>query len=90
MALKSAEFARLWPGRENAELDVFMRSIVDLANDLKAKYDAAVVLINELKTDLSAHTHGGVTTGSGYTSVGATIISPDAVVTAVASVVDEI
>jgi hypothetical protein len=35
--------------------------------------DAIRTLVNELKTDLSEHTHGGVTADSGDTAAGATI-----------------
>lgn len=90
MALRSDEFKKLWPGREDATLDEFMLSIVDLVNDLKAKYNAAVTLINELKTDMSAHVHGGITAGSADSSAAGTIAAADAVVTAAATVVDAI
>jgi hypothetical protein len=34
-----------------------LTAIKNLVNDLKAKYNVAVTLINELKTDLHEHTH---------------------------------
>jgi hypothetical protein len=37
-----------------------------------------VTLTNELKTDMSAHVHGGVTTGSSNTAAAATISAADA------------
>lgn len=86
MALKSAEFKKLWPGMEAANLDVLVLQLVTLVNDLKAKYNASVTLTNELKTDLSAHTHGGVTTGSGTSGAAATISASDAAVTAATTV----
>ena len=90
MALRSDEFKKLWPGREDATLSAFILSILTLVNDLKAKYDASVTLINELKTDLSAHTHGGVTTGGDTSSAAATIAAADSVATTAAAIVDEI
>lgn len=40
---------------------------------MDTEIDAIRALVNELRTDMSAHTHGGVTTGAGSTSAGATI-----------------
>ena len=42
-------------------------------NDLITVLNALVTLVTELKTDLSAHVHGGVTAGAANTSAGATI-----------------
>ena len=39
---------------DNAYDQTEVQAIVDLANDLKAKYNAAVVLINEMKTIIDA------------------------------------
>jgi hypothetical protein len=44
-------------------------------NTLITKYNAVVTLANELKTALSAHVHGGVTTGAGNTGAASTISS---------------
>lgn len=88
MALKSDEFKKLWPGMEAANLDVLVLQLITLVNDLKAKYNASVALINELKTDLSAHTHGGVTAGGDTSSAGPTISATDAAVTAATTVVN--
>lgn len=45
---------------------------------LKDKYNAVVTLVNELKADLSAHTHGGVAAGTDSTAAGPTISASDA------------
>ncbi len=88
MATKSDQFKRLWPGLEAANLDVLVLQLVTLVNDLKAKYNASVTLVNELKTDLSAHTHGGVTTGGDTSAAASTISATDAAVTAATTVVN--
>lgn len=76
-----------------------LNAVKNLCNDLKAKYNAAVTLINELKTDLSAHTHsvthaacsatGAVyATATGITSTSApTVSATDSAATAVTDVV---
>jgi hypothetical protein len=40
---------------------------------MDTEIDAVRTLINELRTDMSEHIHGGVTTGGGNTSAGPTI-----------------
>lgn len=57
-----------------ADLD----NLATLANANKAAINGIVTLVNELKTDLSEHVHGGVTTGSGDTSAGLAIAAADA------------
>jgi hypothetical protein len=55
--------------------DISIEVVTDprqLMNTLKKM----ATLLNELKTDLSEHTHGGVTAGAGTTSAGAAISSP--------------
>ncbi len=37
------------------DFEAMMVQIIDLLNDLKAKYNSAVTLINELKADHNAH-----------------------------------
>ncbi len=51
-------------------------------NQLRLDVNAIVTLVNELKTDLSAHTHGGVTAGADSTSAGPTISAADAALNA--------
>jgi len=45
---------------------------------LKDKYNALVTLVNELKADLSEHTHGGVAAGSDTSGAAPTISAADA------------
>ena len=61
-------------------------ALAALANANKAAIALLVTLGNELKTDMSAHVHGGVTAGSADTSAGATIAAADAVAVTVADV----
>lgn len=46
-------------------------------DDLVTLVNKLVTLTQELKTDLSAHVHGGVTSGAESTSAGATIAAAD-------------
>ena len=71
---------------EFAALKADLDSLAALVNDLKKEYNAAVTLINELKTDLSEHTHGGVEPGGGTTGAGPAIAAEDAAATAVEDV----
>ena len=47
--------------------------LVKLLEAFDEEMDTIRTLVNELKTDMSEHVHGGVTTGSGDTSAGAAI-----------------
>lgn len=51
--------------------------LVRLLNAMQTEIDALRILAVELKTDLSEHTHGGVTAGAGTTAAGATIAAAD-------------
>jgi len=55
------------------ELTKQVAEMGDLIDELQAKVTALVTLTTELKTDLSEHTHDGVTAGAGTTAAGPTI-----------------
>jgi hypothetical protein len=47
--------------------------LMQILNAFADELSEVRTLLNEIKTDLNEHTHGGVTTGSGSTSAGPTI-----------------
>lgn len=55
-----------------------------LLNQIYAEVTMLRTLVNEVKTDMSAHTHGGITAGAGTSSAGATLSSATVVQKAVA------
>lgn len=94
MGTKTTALNTACPALYNVAIGDKLNAIIDLINDLKAKYDAAVTLINELKTDLNNHTHtvthaACAATGAIYgtatnitSSTGPAITSTDAATTA--------
>lgn len=55
-----------------------------LLNQIYAEVTMLRTLANEIKTDMTAHVHGGVTAGAANTSAGATLSSATIVQKAVA------
>ncbi len=69
------------------ELQAKVTALAALVNDLKAKYNAATNVINEMRGVLSVHAHGGVTTGTGVTAVSSSNIdAPSSVATTIPNV----
>lgn len=50
-----------------------VHNLVAAVVELQTKVSELVTLTTELKTDLSGHTHGGITAGAGTSAAGPTI-----------------
>ena len=62
----------------NQSPDGLAYDLVDVVKELQTKVEALATLANEIKADLNAHVHGGVTAGAANTSaLGSPITSPD-------------
>jgi hypothetical protein len=70
--------------RINHETVVNPLALEALLNAIYTEVTALRTLANEIKTDMTAHTHGGVTAGAASTSAGATLSSATVVQKAVA------